>query len=112
MTRTQLNVNLINASTGGTPTSGAADCRSFQCLVLYATGLGTISGGAVTIEEAPTENYGGTWSDTGATVTPADVTGGKTKAVRLTTGCYGFIRARVTTQVSGGGSWTLDILGN
>ncbi len=112
MQRVILNVNLVNAIIGGTPTSSAVDVRFYNEIVLYQTGTGTIAGGAVVIEEAPTADYGGTWSDTGATVTPTDVTGGKTKATRLTAGAYGFLRARLTTAISGGGTWSLDLIGH
>lgn len=113
MQRVYLNFNFVNASTTGTFTSQAIDCRSFANLVLYQRGAGTIAGGVVVIEEAPTADYSGTWSDTGATVTPTAVSGTAVcQAIHLTSGAYGFLRARLSTQISGGGTWTLDLVGN
>ena len=60
--RVNLYVNLFNALSSGTPTSGAIDCRTFSTLVLYQTSVGTIAGGVVVIEEAATADYAGTWS--------------------------------------------------
>ncbi len=111
--RVYLHVNLFNALTTGALTSGAVDCRTYNYLTFFQRGAGTISGGAVVIEEAPTEDYAGTWSTITATVTPADVSGtAVTKATHVTAACYGWVRARLSTQVSGGGAWTLDLIAN
>ncbi len=112
MQRVILVTNLINASTTGTLTTPAIDCRSFSNLTLYSTGAGTVSGGVVVIEEAATADYSGTWSAIAGLTDPTAASGGKTIAVHLITGAYGFLRARLTTQISGGGSWSLDLVGN
>lgn len=74
---------------------------------IFFVGTGTISGGAFTIEEAPTVDYAGTWSPIGAAFTASTVSGGKTLSVSLPVAAYAFVRVRESTPVSGGG--TVDI---
>lgn len=74
----------------------------------------TISSGVLTLEEAAydpsKENaYGGTWSSI-TTMNAADVTGGAQKAIHLTVASYGWIRARITTAVGGGGTLTVRMV--
>lgn len=86
----------------------AVDLTGCPWATLYFTGVGTLSSGVVTIEEAPAPDYAGTWFAV-TTFNANDVTGGKTKAVRLTVGAYAFIRLNLTTPLGGGGTLTAVI---
>ncbi|HEX7936766.1 MAG TPA: hypothetical protein VF573_27345 [Paraburkholderia sp.] len=84
------------------------DCSGRPNIVIYAKGTDTTSSGVITIEEcdynpAVEQDYTGTWSSI-ATVNASDVTGGAQKAVHLALGAYGFVRARISTAIGGGGS--------
>jgi len=79
----------------------------------YVIGTGTVSGGTVLIEEADANpetgpgGYSGTWSLV-YTVTASDVSGGKQKAIHLTgPNSYGYLRARVSSDITGGGTITV-----
>lgn len=95
---------LLSAVTTGTGTAvsaARADEHAF-----YITGSGTISAGAVQIETAPTADYSGTWAPLGAPVTVTAAC-----ALLSFSGALDFIRARVTTNIAGGGSVSVDYNG-
>lgn len=78
-------------------------------LTFYITAdTGTVSAGVVTLEEAHDAGYAGTWSTIGTTVTPVS---GSTIA-RHATGSFGAVRARISTNVTGGATVTVDVFGN
>jgi hypothetical protein len=62
------------------------DCIGCTHLAVYVLGVGTTSGGVLTVEEA-------VWDDDKQV----------DKAVHLTVAGYGFVRVRVSTAISGGG---------
>lgn len=101
----QLNNAIADELDPGAP----APCYGFPYVTIYVTGTGTTSSGVITVETAdydpqnPQNGYAGTWSSV-TTINAADVTGGATKMVALTTASYGFIRTRITTAIGGGGS--------
>lgn len=99
---------LLDAVTTGT--GRALDARGCQLLTAYSTGNGTTSGGTVLIETAPVEGYTGTWS-TAATLTASDVSGNKTKGTALPIGAYNYVRARVSSNITGGGTITVVLSG-
>ena len=69
-------------------------------LVVYATGTGAINAGVITIEEAPTEEHAGAWSEID-TFTATDLANGATQAMHLE-GTYGALRARISTAIGVG----------
>jgi hypothetical protein len=109
-------VSLSNATAD--ETLGAVfDARNYRTWAAYLIGTGTLEGGVVTIEEAYYDpnvtpgGYTGTWSSL-TDLNAADGSGGKQKAYHPTTGAYAFVRARVSTIISGaGGSVTLVFVG-
>ena len=109
MTRGPIRVLLLNQQTADETTSIGVNVEGFNNLTFYLIGYGTIDAGAVTFEESVpdpahgNETYGGTWSIIGSAVNTNDVTGGKQKATRLTSGAYAQVRARINTAVSGRG---------
>lgn len=98
---------LLNAVTTGTSTAFQLNGTGRE-LVLYVYGSGTIAGGTVQLEEAHDKDYTGTWAAIGSAVT---VTQDVVKVVRLT-GCVGAIRARVATNVTGGGNVSVELYNN
>jgi hypothetical protein len=88
-------------------TTGAGNAASFNATApglakIYITGSAGVGAGAVQLEEAHDPNYGGTWSAIGAPVT---VVASTTKVVSAT-GPFGALRARISTNVTGG---TVDV---
>lgn len=66
---------------------------------------GTVSGGAVQFEEAASSDYSGTWTAIDLSQSPATST---RQAVRKT-GSYSYVRARITSNITGGGSITARV---
>lgn len=75
--------------------------------VVYLTSLGTTSGGTVLIEEADwgpnTNQYEGTWSQV-QSIAASTFTGNQTVAVHIAPCAYGFMRVRISSPITGGGS--------
>lgn len=105
------------AATIGTP----VDCRALGAITVWAEGTGTISGGVCTVEMADYDPavdqvYSGTWVSLG-TITLSGASGGKQvvlilPAVATTAAeCFGFVRGRISTEVSGGGSVKIVLTG-
>jgi hypothetical protein len=94
-------VKLQTGATTGNGTEVAMNGRGREH-VFYLTGSAGISAGAVQPEHAPTPGYTGTWQAIGSPITLAAST---TKAVAYT-GCLGYVRARISTNVVGG---TVDV---
>lgn len=87
---------LQNAAASGN--GSAVYCGSAAHIVVYANWSAGGSGGVLSIEEAPTDDYAGTWSVL-ATVTQAGAS--QIDAVHFS-GSYRAVRARLTTPVAGG----------
>lgn len=106
--------DLLSAAIDDETTSQPVNLKGRTDVVLYLSGAGTITSGVVTIEESlplvnqPSEGqpYGGTWSSI-TTVNAATVTGGVQAAIHLEPASYGYVRARVSTAIGGGGSVTM-----
>jgi hypothetical protein len=81
-------------------------------IVFYIIGTGTTSGGTVVIEEASGAPFGaiyaGTWSAIGNSIAASTFTGGATVAVHLPIAAYRFVRARISSTITGGGSVQID----
>ena len=97
-------ITLLSAVTTGT--SAAVPIQQFRSVggsCRFATG---VTAGAVIFETAPTKDYSGTWSElftiTFAGTAPNVITDGLNVAAN-------FIRARVVTTISGGGSPSVTV---
>jgi hypothetical protein len=110
---------LLFEQTADETTSRAINCLGYNNITMYVTGNGTTSGGVVTFEDASwdasvfdaTEAYTGTWNPI-STEDAADVTADKTVATRLTAGAYHWVRARISTAITGGGTLTVILVAN
>lgn len=117
-----LNQNMLATATASGTTGQPINCFGYSTLTAYVKGTGTIGAGVITFEEAhfnpSTESgYAGTWSAI-TTYAAIGVTGGVQAAVHFPGGggspgpyAYAFVRARITTSVTGGGSVTVDLVG-
>lgn len=112
MTQGYLEANLLTAAIDDETTSPWVDVRGRTHLVFYLSGLGTTSSGVITLEEGfPTmENV---WPATPVSITTVNasgVSGGVQLATHATVAAYGFVRARVSTAIGGGGSVTARLI--
>ena len=107
-----LRTSLMTAATATTTPAIPVNIRPFQAVTVYVIGTGTISDGVLTLEEATYDfdqdgTYAGTWSAID-TVDCTSVSGGAQFAYHVggPGGLFAFdwIRARITTAVSGGGA--------
>jgi hypothetical protein len=99
---------LLNAETAvsnGVAYDTVAAAREIKFFII---GNGTITGGAVTLEEAHDATYTGTWS---AFEAPWDVLTNQVIA-RPFGGCFRAVRARISTTITGGGTVTVLVVGN
>lgn len=111
-----LRTPLLTQVTAGT--SQGQPVLPYENLTIYLKGDGTIATGTVIIEEADfAQGYSAgteTWSAvTGAS--PLDctmVSGGAQQAYQLPIGVYHYVRARIGTTVTGGGSVSVVLCGN
>jgi len=92
-------------------TAGASqpiDCSQLRHLVFYFTSVGDTTTGNLLIEEADWDPdvdtiYSGTWSQV-ATIATTSFTGGAQIAYHISPNEYAFLRVRVNTAVSSGGT--------
>ncbi len=95
---------LLDAVTTGTGTGHQVNGGKLMKLFFQANGT-TISAGGVTIEEAISDTYTGTWSAIGSEQTISTTT----TNVLVFQGPFKAIRARVTTNVTGTGSPSVTV---
>ena len=78
-------------------------------VAFYFTSIGTTSGGTILIEESDftekTQTYGGTWSQV-ASILASSFTGGAQIAYHISDCAYGYLRVRISSAITGGGSIT------
>lgn len=82
--------------------------REVQGIIsFFFRSIGTTSGGTILIEEAdwgPGEApYSGTWSVV-QTISASAFSGGAQLAVHITDSAYGWVRVRISSAITGGGS--------
>jgi len=98
----------LTAVTTGTGTAYAVP-PNMDHLNINVQGTGTITGGVITLEEAPAPDFTGTWS-TITTVNAINVTGGAVQHVHVD-GSFNAVRTRVSSNITGGGTVTTEICG-
>ena len=75
------------------------------------TSEGTTSGGTLVIEESDLNPYTGTWSQIGTTVNASAFTGGVKQVYHIRLGAGMFLRVRIATTITGGGTATVTCTG-
>ena len=93
-----------------TGTSPAINVAGYTYLTIYYTSFGTTSGGTIIFEEAdysddPQEEppYGGTWSQIESRAA-SSFSGSVTLAVHFQPSAFGWVRLRISSDITGGGS--------
>jgi hypothetical protein len=99
-----------------TGTSFQVDASGYRDITFYLQSNGTTSGGTVILEEAdfgPTDvPYTGTWSQI-ASVSASTFTGSAQLAYHVTAPtAFAFIRARIGSTITGGGTVTIVLRAN
>lgn len=107
-------VVVLTAVTAGT--SVPVNVSAYNTPVVYLSSTGTTSGGVVTIEEADYDPsagqiYTGTWAPI-TTVNASTFTGGAQAAYHCAVGSYRFLRVRVSSAITGGGTITASVAGS
>jgi hypothetical protein len=98
-----INYNSILQSLATSGNGSAMSINRLANVTVHVTGAGVISGGTVKVEEAETEDYAGTWNEI-ETIDATLLNGGAMKTVRCVGGIYGFVRARISSAIIGGGT--------
>lgn len=92
-----------------TGTSIPLDRINHGIISIYLRSIGTTSGGTILIEEAdwgPNEGpYAGTWSQI-ASISASSFTGGAQLATHISDSAYGWVRVRISSSITGGGTIT------
>ncbi len=95
-----------------TGTSRPIDMSLHGIVSVYLRSIGTTSGGTILIEEADyteaTQVYSGTWSQV-ATISANSFTGGAQTCNHISDAAYGFLRVRISSDITGGG-WITAVL--
>ncbi len=99
--------SLTEATTGTGTVKALNDCRQVWWIV---TGNGTISDGTLVIETSNVQDYSGTWNEWDS-IDLTTLTGGEKYWNSQPTSGGGFVRARVSETVAGGGSVSCEING-
>lgn len=107
-----LTVTMLSAVADDETFSQPIDVRGYTHIAVYVIANGTVSSGAVTINEAcidpaTHQPYAGTWDAVGSAITP---TTGEVVAGHLTVAAYSHLQARVSTAIGGGGTVTVVLV--
>lgn len=96
-----------------TGTSQPVDVSLHGVIAFAFRSIGTTSGGTVLIEEAdwgPLEApYSGTWSQV-QSVAASTFTGGTEVTIHIVNSAYHYVRVRISSAITGGGSMTAVLL--
>lgn len=92
-----------------TGTSIPVKAEGYGVITIYLRSIGTTSGGTILIEEADWSEkeaiYSGTWSQI-ASIAASSFTGGVQSANHVSNSAYGYIRVRISSAITGGGTIT------
>ena len=107
-----LTVTLLDAVSADETFSRPIDVRGYTHIAVYVIANGTVSSGAVTVNEACIDPdtdlpYTGTWVAVGSAVSPAT---GTVVVSHLTVAGYSHLQARVNTAIGGGGTVTVVLV--
>ena len=103
---TNAEVSLSAATTGTGAVKATNACRQVEWFTEYS---GTVSGGTIVVEYAHSQDYAGTWSLL-ATIDAANLSAG-TDGSGTYPGELPFVRTRITSAITGGGTVTTRING-
>lgn len=101
------------STAAGTGTSRPIKVHGREIVTIYFQSNGTTSGGTLVIEEAsfpdtgPT--YAGTWSTVGSTINASSFSGTAQIAYHISPNSFDYIRVRIATDITGGGTVTVRV---
>jgi hypothetical protein len=105
---TESSLGVITGVTTGT--SQPIKMEASTTLTIYLASQGATTGGTILIEEADytdvTQPYTGTWGQI-QSIAASAFTGGAQLPVHVTPTAYGFIRVRISSTITGGGTITV-----
>lgn len=113
-----LSENMLFEQSADETLSRWIDVRGRTHLTFYISGTGTTSSGVITLNEmmplatsadAVPQGYVGTPSAI-TTVNASTVSGGVMLATHATVGAYGFVQARISTAIGGGGTISVGLV--
>jgi hypothetical protein len=105
--RDPASISLNQVTTGTGEPKAFNDCRQVNWLI---QGEGTINGGTVIIECAHASDYSGTWKEL-ETVDATLVDGNKLEGNTFPMVPGGFVRGRIGSNITGGGTITVRLNG-
>lgn len=100
-------ISLNGVTTGTGSVKAFNDSRQVNWLV---EGSGTIDGGTVIIESAHAQDYSGTWNELDS-INAVDLTGNKLYGNTFPHVPGGFVRARIGSNITGGGTISVRLNG-
>jgi len=100
-------ISLSGATTGTGSVKAFNDCRQVNWMV---RGEGTIDGGTVVIESAHAQDYAGTWNQLDE-IDATTLTGGALSGNTYPMPPGGFLRGRISSNITGGGSISVYLNG-
>lgn len=95
-------------TTTGTGASVSVPISS-RCPRFHVRGAGVITGGTIIIEEALDPAYAGTWSQI-QSVSASGLSGGAEQVIHLVDVTLSAVRARISSDITGGGSVSVDLV--
>lgn len=103
---------LTDVTTGS---SQAIDVSQCEALVLRLFSTGTTSGGTIIFEEADWDNlatapYAGTWSQI-ASIAASSFTGTASTMYHVSPNAFSYVRIRISSDITGGGTITASLRG-
>jgi hypothetical protein len=93
-------VSLAGVTTGTGRAIAFNDCRQVNWLLI---GSGTIDGGTVVVESAHIQDFSGTWNELDS-IDASTLTGGKLYGNTYPMPPGGFLRIRISSDITGGGT--------
>jgi hypothetical protein len=101
-------IKVIDRQTADEYVLTPVSCLGNTQITVYVLGLGTTSGGVLTVEEASwdplsQQDNATTWSEV-TTINASSASAGVVAAVHLEPGAYDWLRVRISTAISGGGT--------
>ena len=107
-----LTTTMLSAVSADETVSRPIDVRGYTHIAVYVIANGTVSSGAVIVNEAcidpdTDQPYSGTWKAVGSAVTPAT---GTIEPIHLAVAGYSHVQARVSTAIGGGGTVTVVLV--
>lgn len=101
---------LLDAKTATTTVFPVYDFKGCLQVTFYVRSNGTTSGGTLVLETALTKDYAGTWAPLATTINASASSADKTLITQVL-GPLRWVRARIATTITGGGTLSVEAVG-